>query len=244
MENIMSRKEDVETILTAAKKQHQEIRDSYKKSLSDESLDLRVPVKNLMENLRSALDYMAHDIYESCCKAERVATGKPDPHRIYFPYGLTEADFNSEVGKSLPGLATLSPTVYDLLVSIQPFRSGDSWLYDLCSILNKQKHDRLTRQTRSETETYTVSNGTGSVTDRINDPSVHIRSLQGAVKIFGVPAQFTDQSIRTAPSDQLDHERTRWVAFLFEGTGTNVLDLLNTAVPGISDLGKSLYEEL
>ncbi len=240
----MSRKEDVEMVLAEAKKQHEEICDAYNKEFCNEALDLHVPVKNLMENLRSALDYMAHDIYESCCQAERVATGKSEPRNIYFPYGRTETDFRSSVGSSLPGLATLAPNAYDLLISLQPFRCGDSWLYDLCSILNEQKHDRLTPQMRSETETYTVSKGTGNVTIRINDPSVHVRSLQGAVKIFGVPAQFTDQGIRTAPSDQLTHERTRWVAFLFEGTSTNVLTLLNTAVPIISNLGKRLYEEL
>jgi len=240
----MSRKEDVEMVLTVAKKQHEDICEAYNKALHDESLDLRVPVKNLMENLRSALDYMAHDIYELCCQTARVASGKPKPRNIYFPYGRTEANFKSGVGSSLPQLATLAPNVYDLITSIQPFRCGDNWLYDLCSILNEKKHDRLTPQIRSETETYTVSSGTGSVTIRVNDPSVHVRSLPGAVKIFGVPAQFTDQGIRTAPSDKLTHKRTKWVAFLFEDTNTNVLDLLNKAVPGISNLAKRLYKEI
>ena len=71
-----------------------------------------------------------------------------------------------------------------------------------------------------------------------------VRSVPGAVKIFGVPAQFTDHGIRTAPSDKLTHKRTKWVAFLFEGTNVNVLSLLTKAVPGISDLAKKLYKEI
>ena len=197
-----------------------------------------------MENLRSALDYMAHDIYESCCQTTRLASGKPEPRNIYFPYGRSEADFRSGVGSSLPGLDTLAPNVYSLIALIQPFQRGDNWLYDLCSILNEKKHDRLTPQKRLETETYTVSSKTGSVTIRVNDPSGYVRSVPGAVKIFGVPAQFTDQGIRTAPSDKLTHKRTKWVAFLFEGTNVNVLGLLNKAVPGISDLAKKLYKEI
>ena len=240
----MSRKDDVEVILAAAKEQHEAVCEAYNKALRDKSLDLRVRVKNLMENLRSALDYIAHDIYESCCQTARLASGKPEPRDIYFPYGRSEADFRSGVGSSLPGLDTLAPNVYSMIASIQPFQYGDNWLYDLCSILNEKKHDRLTPQTRLETETYTVSSGTGRVTIRANDPLVHVRSLPGDVKIFGVPAQFTDRGIRTAPSGKLSHKRTKWVAFMFEGTTTNVLGLLNEAVPGISNLAKKLYEEI
>ena len=244
MEIFMSRKEDVETILIAAKEQYEDICEAYNKALHDESLDLRVPVKNLMENLRSALDYMAHDVYEACCQSAQVDFGKPKPRNIYFPYGRTEADFRSSVGSSFPGLATCAPNVYELIASIQPFSCSDNWLYDLCSILNEKKHDRLTPQVRSEKVTYTVSSGSGSVTIPVNDPSVQARSSSGAMEIFGVPAQFTDCGIRTAPSDKLTHKRIKWVALLFEGTNVNVLGLLNKAVPGISDLAKKLYKEI
>ena len=91
----MNRKSDVDAILIAATQQHSTVRQDYERALRDKSLDLRVPVKNLMENLRSALDYMAHDIYESCCQSARTASGQPDPKIIYFPYGKTEADFKA-----------------------------------------------------------------------------------------------------------------------------------------------------
>lgn len=240
----MSRQLDVEMLLASARDQYEDIYEAYDKALRDESLDLRVSVKNLMENLRSALDYMAHDIYESCCQTAQLASGKPEPRDIYFPYGSSEADFRSRVGSSLPGLRALAPNVYSLIAWIQPFQCGDNWLNDLCLILNENKHNRLTPQKRSESEVYAVSSKAGSVSILVNDPSVHVRSLPGTVEVFGVPAQFSDQGIRTAPSDKLTHKRIRWVAFLFEGTNVNVLGLLSKAVPGISDLAKRLYRQI
>jgi hypothetical protein len=240
----MNRKNDVNVILKAAREQYDDIRKGYDTALQDQSLDLRVPIKNLMENLRSALDYMAHDIYETCCQAAQVAAGKPNPRNIYFPYGRTEADFKSGVGSSLPGLSISAPVVYDLIVSVQPFRCSDDWLYSLCSILNEKKHDKLQAQVRSEVETHTVENEFGSVTIPVNNANIGISSMPGAVKIFGVPAEITKEGIRTAPSDRISHKRTKWVAFLFDGTDINVIGLLDRAVAGVTELAVQIYKRI
>ena len=236
----MKRYEDVITLITESKEQYMEVKELYDKSLKDKSLDIRIKVKNLMENLRSILDYTTHDIYEEVCKYNRQKSGKSDPSNIYFPYGKNENDFKSSIGRSLPNLEILSPPTYELIKNVQPFVSNDSWLYDLCVINNENKHDKLTPQTREETETYTVRGSHGSVSTMVNNPNVRVTSKPGAVKIFGVPAQFTPDGIKTAPSD-LKHERTIWVSFVFEGTNINVLNLLNKAVPGIETLVTSIY---
>lgn len=240
----MNRRSDTDAILTAATQQYESIRREYERALHDKSLDLRVPVKNLMENLRSALDYMARDIYEACCQAPRATSGRPDPRNVYFPYGRTEADFKSAAGSSLPGLSIHAPVVYNLLLSIQPFRCGDNWLYDLCSILNEKKHDRLKAQVRSESETHTVESQFGSVTIPVHSPNVEISSLPGAVKIFGIPAQLTHDGIRTAPSDQLKHKRTKWIAFTFVDTNVNVIGLLHKAVVGVKEFAEQIYRHI
>ena len=72
---------------------------------------------------------------------------------------------------------------------------------------------------------------------------MRVASQPGAVRIFGVPAQFTPEGIRTAPSN-LQHRRTIWVSFIFEGTNINVLNLLTNAVPGVEALTTSMYGEL
>jgi len=240
----MNRKSDVGAILSAANEQYISVRQGYERALRDKSLDLRVPVKNLMENLRSALDYMAHDIYESYCHSTQVASGRTDPTKIYFPYGQTEANFKASVGSSLPGLAGNAQDVYKMLLSIQPFFCGDSWLYDLCEILNENKHNRLKAQERSESESYTIESQQGSVTIPVNNPNIKVTSLPGEVKVFGVPAEFRGDGIRTAPLDTLKHRHTKWVAFTFVGTNVNVINLLDKATAGINKIAEELYQKI
>lgn len=239
----MKRYDDVRALIRESKEQYVEVKKSYDKALKDKSLDIRIKVKNLMENLRSILDYTSRDIYEKICKHHRQKSGRPDPRRIYFPYGRNEDTFRKSIGSSLPGLEVMSPSIYGLIKSAQPFVSNNSWIYDLCEINNENKHDKLTPQTREEIETYSVEGPQGSVSIISNNPNVRVTSQPGAVRIFGVPAQFTPEGIRTAPS-KLQHRRTIWVSFVFEGTNINVLSLLTNAVPGVEALTTSIYEEL
>jgi len=239
----VKRYKDVIALIKESKEQYLEVKKLYDKSLKDQSLDIRIKVKNLMENLRSVLDYTAHDIYEDICKPYQQKSGKTDPSNIYFPYGKNENDFKASIGRFLPDLEILSPSIYKLIESFQPFASNNSWLYDLCSINNENKHDKLTPQTREEIETYTVSGPRGSVSTITNNPNIKVTSEPGAVEIFGVPVQFTPEGIKTAPSD-LKHKKTIWVSFIFEGTNINVLNLLNNVLLGIEDLTASIYKEL
>jgi hypothetical protein len=239
----MKRYKDVLALIQESTKQYEEVKELYDKALRDKSLDIRIKVKNLMENLRSILDYSAHDIYESVCRGYRQKLGKSDPRNIYFPYGRNENDFNSSIASSLPDLEVLSTPIFSLIKNEQPFISNNPWVCDLCGVNNENKHDRLIPQTREEIETYTVEGNQGSVSVIANNPNVQVTSLPGAVSIFGVPAQFTPEGIKTAPSN-LAHKRTIWVSFVFEGTSINVLNLLKNAVPGVEALVNSIYKEL
>jgi hypothetical protein len=240
---VMNRKEDVETLLKAVEEQHFLIKLKYNEALTNKKIEIRVYVKNLMENLRSALDYMAHDIYESICKPPRASSGQPDPRNIYFPYAKNEADFKSRLNKNLPDLESISKPIHDIIFSIQPFKCGDNWLYNFCEILNHKKHERLVPQERHETETYSVQGSFGSVTIP-RGSGCSVTSIPGAVEIFGVPAQFMGDSIATHPAGNLNHIITRWVAFQFEGTSINVLELLDKSVAGIRDFSNKLYSKL
>lgn len=239
----MKRYNDVIALIQEFIDQYYEVEKWYDKSLRDKSLDIRIKVKNLMENLRSILDYTAHDLYEDVCKPHRQKLGKPDPRNIYFPYGRNESDFKSSITKSLPDPQVLSMPIYNLIRNVQPFVSNSPWICDLCYINNENKHDRLTPQTREEIETYSVEGPQGSVSIISNNPNIRVTSQPRAVRIFGVPAQFTPEGIKTAPSN-LRHKRTVWVSFVFEGTSINALNLLKNAVPGVEALAKSIYKEL
>jgi len=102
----------------------------------------------------------------------------------------------------------------------------------------------LKAQERSESETYTVESQNGSVTIPVNNPNIKVTSLPGTVEIFGVPAEFRQDGIHTAPSDALKHKRTKWVAFTFEGTNVNVINLVDKATAGIKNLAEELYQKI
>ena len=105
----MKRYKDILALIKESKNQYMEVKKLYDKSLKDESLDIHINVKNLMENLRSILDYTAHDIYEDICKPYRQRLSKSDLCNIHFPYGRNENDFKSGIGSSLSDLKILSP---------------------------------------------------------------------------------------------------------------------------------------
>lgn len=60
------RKNDVEALLAHSVSKFDEILKLYRQSLSTQNIPdtLRIEIKNMMENMRSALDYIALDILE------------------------------------------------------------------------------------------------------------------------------------------------------------------------------------
>ena len=121
----MKRYSDVLALIQESEDQFNEVKALYDKALRDKSLDIRIKVKNLMENLRSILDYTAHDIYESICESHRRKLGKRKPRNIYFPYGRTEDDFKSSITNSLPDLEVLSKPIFGIIKNVQPLPSED-----------------------------------------------------------------------------------------------------------------------
>ncbi|MFH4797946.1 MULTISPECIES: hypothetical protein [Vibrio harveyi group] len=109
----------------------------------------KVALKNTLENLRSVLDYAAQDIQSKL----KTLTSNKIPEKVYFPYGQRENHFNNSMKKNLPHLDDCMPLVYTLLVGIQPFKSGDSWLVDLCTITNDAKHNRLSKTDNIKSKT-------------------------------------------------------------------------------------------
>lgn len=102
----------------------------------------KIALKNTLENLRSALDYLAQDIL---FKLKANPKYKNLSDKIYFPYGQKENHFRNSVQKNLPHLQQFEPKVYDLIEAIQPFKSKNNWLVDLCLLTNSAKHNNLSK---------------------------------------------------------------------------------------------------
>jgi hypothetical protein len=105
------------------------------------SVEMHVALKEILDHLRSALDYCAHEL----CHA---VTGQIGSAKIYFPItarGFPAVDFPSRVGKLMPGLLSSRRDLVAVLASFQPFASPtNNWLPDLASLANRTKHINLT----------------------------------------------------------------------------------------------------
>lgn len=241
------RKDQVCALLEHAKKDLDKIEFEYNKALKDKNTpySLRIDIKNFMENLRSVLDYLAHDIYDIKIKPVREAAGKPPIKKVFFPYGKkTKNDFESRIGACLPELDKINPALYSILESIQFHSSNDSWLCDFCDITNEKKHSSLVHQERTETQTMTASTDRASVTIPINNPNVSIQQGEGAdVRIGGVPVRLSNQGIEPlAPG--LQRTITTWVSYKFENTDITVLPFLKKIYSNISQISNKIYTKI
>jgi hypothetical protein len=117
----MSRKTDIEALLKRADTTLQKISSEYDKSLHSKtvSADLRIDIKDYFSNLRSILDYIAHDIVDKYCP-----NANPK-NNLYFPIRADLNAFTIEMTKSYPELITNNKTVYDILENLQTFHFED-----------------------------------------------------------------------------------------------------------------------
>jgi len=119
---------------------------------------LRVDLKNLLENYRSALEYTAHHIAALC-------TPKPPQDRVQFPVAQpsdTAATFGPKLDQWFPGLGASAPKVRDYLLTIQAF-NGYPWLEQLADLTNFNKHRSLSAQEPGDFHSVVVRFGDAGV---------------------------------------------------------------------------------
>ncbi len=224
------RKTNIDALLSKAQDQLKAIRAEYDRSLHAQQIEpaLKIDIKNLCENLRSALDYIAHDIREKHCPAANPKD------RFYFPILPDAPTFAKQASQWFPGLPAACPAVWTMLESLQPYQPGYEWLGRFNRLNNENKHGNLVEQTRKETHRITASTPGGSVSW---DPA-SVRFGAG-VFIGGVPVNPATQMPVPHPSQTV--ERVIWVDFQFADIGVSAHALLSDSVTGITDLTKHIY---
>lgn len=97
--------EDARSLVRHAENHLPAIRDAYESSLRDKtvSVTLLVEIKNLLENLRSALDFTA------CGLFDRYGSSKKAAPKVYFPYATATQDRvaferSGRIDACIPGL--------------------------------------------------------------------------------------------------------------------------------------------
>ena len=232
--------EDARDLVDHARAELPKIHQAYAQSLEAKEVKrhLLVEIKNLLENLRSALDFAAHGLFE-----KYGSSPKASPN-IYFPYApldRTRTDFekSKRIEACIPGLAASRPDIVAALMDMQHFGSGGHrWLPEFMDLNNENKHEHLTPQTRREKKELRIGSG-GAVISmgegaRISmGPGTSISFGGGAVIRGG---QEFDVNRPPRVDGPATVEVIRWVSFHFESNDQPVIPFLETAVEGVGSI--------
>ena len=236
--------DDARELLSHARHEFPKIRKAYAESLEAKEVKrpLLVEIKNLLENLRSALDFAARGVFElhgSSTQAKR---------NIYFPYARldqnrTDFEKSKRIETCIPGLTRSRPDIVDAFMEMQHFGArAYPWLPEFMDLNNENKHERLTPQTRRETKELRISSGGTSIsmgegTSISMGPGTSI-SFGGRGVIRG--GQVFDVNRPPRVEGPASVEVIRWVSFHFDSNGQPVISFLETAGEGV----QSIVDEL
>jgi hypothetical protein len=134
--------DDINAVLSTARSQFGVVRGLYEESLHRQQLhpDLQPLIKNLLENQRSSLDYLAERIFQKHGNATKT--------KVYYPLAKSSYDFPQWFAKNLPGVGRASPNTQAAIAARQPYRPGYDWLRHLNTLVIENKHRQLTPQTQ------------------------------------------------------------------------------------------------
>ncbi len=238
----MSRYDAIEKLFIDINESVDKIEFFYEEAKKDDNkaAEFNVKVKNILENLRSSLDFAAVDIAEYTGVVSK---------KIYFPYGKDENDFKSSIGRSFPGLQTNNPEVYNLLESFQPHKCGDNTIPDMCKMTNDNKHDDLYKYVRvnSTASTTTVpgfitieGDSKGKIVISDVETDYGIIGSKGAVEIDGTMTAVEVGKVLGVDAKVIT-KKYAWVKFEINGRSVDVLEFLRRCESVIWQVINSVY---
>lgn len=238
-----SRYEDAKEVLADAERLIAELSVTYAKAVSDEEVLLasKTHIKGAVEGVRSALEYTSQDIWRS------YTTKK---NSVYFPYGKDEAAFLVSVKRNLPALKEQAPLLFDLVESIQPFITGESWLSELCTVSNFNKHNGLSGQLRKNSPGNRVEFGFGGIViEDCEDVTILNSSVNGVPIGKNGAVKFSSSSSTSFIREQLNealpfNREFDWVEFHIDITGSDALLMLKKAHFEVSDFVEKVHKEI
>lgn len=224
----MNREKNIKALISKVKKDLVILKAAYDASLKEQvvSEELKIDIKNIFENLRSALDYIARDVFEA------LGTGN-DPKILYFPISQNRKNFDKNISINFPDLEIKFPDVYKILESIQPYH--DDWLSKFNKLNNNNKHQNLVEQKRSEFKRTTV-------TDRSSGRGV---SWGEGVKFYDCTVQgvaIDPQTQLPVPNNRVNTKIVIWVDFKFKENNESVFPFIKKSIDQIENLFLSIEQ--
>ncbi len=221
----MGRLEDIKVLIEVADEQLQKIEDEYNKSLNNKAINPKLPayIKNYLENLRSSLDYLANEICEKILlKTKREKT--------YFPISCENSKaFAAHIDKYLSGLEVVNKQLYSLLEEFQSYsKSGIQALPKLSKLVNENKHNQFSPQTRTERKRLIIEFPGGSSITMGPGCSISGGGIisSGGAWISPHGGTISGDSPAQVGGGGVRQTITVWVSFKFVETGDDVISLL------------------
>jgi hypothetical protein len=204
--------DDVDALLDLADEQLAAIRETYDESLHEKQIPKLLParIKNVLENQRSSLDYLATEI------RSRYSGKSGIP---YYPMAQQPSEFDPQFEAQLPGIALSHRSIRDTVERYQPY--NQPWLLSLSKLTRENKHRRLTPQQRQERHMIRHESAAGVVEW---DPS-------GVV--FGPGVFIGGEPVNPATQRPLGAVDVIYVDWLFTETGESVIGLLTEIQLGV-----------
>lgn len=238
----MTRYKSIQSLLKYSHKQCKQIESLYNISLTKKIIDseLQPLIKNYLENLKSCLDYCAHDIYEKI-------TQNGNSTKLYFPIKSTRAEFETIIKKDFTSLNLVSAKIFDILEEVQPYNKGGQWLEEFNKLTNDNKHQDLTPQIKKEIPQKLSISHRGATITMGRASSLKIRR-GGTVKLGG--ARIADDQIISVDSTEVRGDpgitlkKEVWVGFVFFHLDKPVIPLLSEIEVGVRNILDSVYKEL
>ena len=131
--------DDIQALLTDADNQIEVVKELHDKALIDASVrsQFKTRIKNILENQRSALDYLAVAI------TKQYGTPKG---LLYYPLAQNQDEFPAEMDRKMPGVAAAEPGIAAAIERHQPYHPIMEWLRELNQLTREQKHNQLSPQ--------------------------------------------------------------------------------------------------
>jgi len=126
-----------------------------------ESRRLRPRIKNVVENQRSILDYLAHEVHQQ--------HGIETKAKVYYPFASSSEKFAGDIDGRMPGVRKARPDIAEAIKRHQPF--NHDWMIWLNYLRNESGHRTLSKQRERKT-TRTLLHLRGGGTSSIQDIGV------------------------------------------------------------------------
>lgn len=140
-------------LLDRANKSIDDIEQLYKESVKSKVIkdDIKIEIKNFLENCRSALDFAAYYIF-SKISADNFSDEERERKEQYvdFPVKYSLNSFENFLKDYYPNLKEVAPKINEVFESCQPFKKV-TWTKTFNKLLNSNKHRKFSVQDRKVT---------------------------------------------------------------------------------------------